>query len=387
MARILDDWLVSYLEYTKHSESPTSYHTWIGLTVLAAALGRNYMNVTTNTGIYNNLFVLLIAPQGATRKSSAIDSGVKLLRDVDRVTISMDTGSEQGMLREFNECFKDEESNYLVRARELHSLILTSGIDLLHTLMTIYDQVDDYKKSLAQNSFIVKKPYLNFIAATTPSYLSFAFKDDIRQTGLMSRLLFIYEEEPRFSQAIYRKGDDTLREKLVHDLQEIAAMPSQDIAFEPSAFKNIYLPFYNSRLERKRQAVYTMQEAFVDRADNHILKTSALFALSRNRNVIQQADILSAKELLDKVFLDLAKVDQQLGQDRLASVKHRFEFWLAEKKVTTIQQVSLRFRRETSLRDIFEIVRQYELARMIRVKKKYPSGDYCPGDTVEWLLA
>ncbi len=40
MARQLDDWLSSYLDYTENTEPPKSYNTWVAISTIAAVLKR-----------------------------------------------------------------------------------------------------------------------------------------------------------------------------------------------------------------------------------------------------------------------------------------------------------------------------------------------------------
>ncbi|KKL20109.1 hypothetical protein LCGC14_2458730, partial [marine sediment metagenome] len=79
--RRVEDWLTGYLEYTGDQESPSLFHLWVGLSVIASALGRE---VWINRGYYTlfpNMYVVLIGASARVRKTSAIRIGYELFRE------------------------------------------------------------------------------------------------------------------------------------------------------------------------------------------------------------------------------------------------------------------------------------------------------------------
>lgn len=371
--RKLDDWITAYLEYTKETESPDSYHIWSALVALSAALGLNWPNVTTNTPIFNNLFVILIAAQGSTRKSTSLKVARNLIRDDDLlreyVTVASETESEAALLETFAESAKrnpKKHANFFVANHELHNLVVTSGVDIINTLMSIYDENTSFAKNLKSSGrLIIESPYLNLLAATTPTYLGTAFTEDIRNSGMTSRTIFVYEEKSRFLNPIYNLGGEDLRRKLVGDLRTIAQMPFETISFESRAFKNIYKPIYMDRERREKESPYALQKAFIARSDNHLIKVSALFALSRGHNVVESEDLERAIAILDDIEKDLPTVDQLLGQDKHASTKQNFEVWMKHCRKVTLSAVYHRYRKEMNIAEVDSMVGQYVAARMI----------------------
>ena len=94
MARELSDWLTKYLEYTENSESPISYHTWCGLSVIAGALQRRvYLKWGLGRVIYPNLYVVLVGPSGRTRKGVAIGIAKDFLKKIPGITVTPESSS------------------------------------------------------------------------------------------------------------------------------------------------------------------------------------------------------------------------------------------------------------------------------------------------------
>ena len=71
----------NYMKLTENVEPPAQFHFLVAMTLLGTALGRK---VSMNMGmfqIYPNIYAALIAPTGRCRKSTALQIGVKILRD------------------------------------------------------------------------------------------------------------------------------------------------------------------------------------------------------------------------------------------------------------------------------------------------------------------
>jgi len=75
-------WLHEYMSYTSWNEAPAPFHFFVGCAVFGAAMERR---VYFNRGYYNlfpNIQLLLVAPTGRCRKSTATNIGVKILQQI-----------------------------------------------------------------------------------------------------------------------------------------------------------------------------------------------------------------------------------------------------------------------------------------------------------------
>ena len=106
--RQLDDWLESYLQYTKKSESPTQYHLWSGISAIASVLRRKcFCNWGLRGYIYPNFYVALVGPPGG-RKGTAMKIAKEMVQDLGIPTGSDSLGSIQMLYKEI----KESEDNY-----------------------------------------------------------------------------------------------------------------------------------------------------------------------------------------------------------------------------------------------------------------------------------
>ncbi len=103
MAREIDDWLRGYLKYTEGSEPPRSYHTWVGLSLIAAALQRRVHLSWGFEMIYPNIYVVLVGPSGKSRKGIAIGIGKDLLSEVAGIVLIANSTNREALVKRMKE--------------------------------------------------------------------------------------------------------------------------------------------------------------------------------------------------------------------------------------------------------------------------------------------
>ena len=245
--RVLPDWIDAYIKYTEQYESPHSYEVWTALGVLGAACGQNHMHGDVPFDMGNNIYVLLIAKQGRTRKTTALKRGLALLKEVEEVTVSPDSISKEKMHLDISDCQNAHgESNYVVFSGELSAIVKTSGIDTPNFLIAVYDETKSFKNAtLKRGEEGIIKPHITFMAATTPNFIKTGFGGlDMRENGLMSRMALVFETKPTRSDPFGEKPDKNLKLKLIHDLRLIAAeRPRHPIYFSVEG-KELYRKIY-----------------------------------------------------------------------------------------------------------------------------------------------
>ena len=88
MPRKLADWLGTYIEYTKETESAPIFHRWVGLSILAAAMSKKVWLNLGRIKVFPNLYIVLVAEPGIARKSQAISYGIELMNEIDNIHIN-----------------------------------------------------------------------------------------------------------------------------------------------------------------------------------------------------------------------------------------------------------------------------------------------------------
>jgi len=99
LARVLSNWFTSYAEYTEISEAPVLFDFWTGVTTIAGALRRQTFIDEIKFKIFPNFYVFFVAPPGIATKSTTVGVGMRLLRQIEGVTMGPSSMTWQGLTR------------------------------------------------------------------------------------------------------------------------------------------------------------------------------------------------------------------------------------------------------------------------------------------------
>lgn len=202
-------WLVEYVSLFKEQESPSMFHLWTGLSILAALIGRRCWLDRKLFLLYPNLFVCLVAKSAVFHKSAAINMGVRVVekyndtmfsfanRQVSTFSAKM---SPQSLITAYVKSVKEHNSSeiYMVSS-ELSMFLDRYAIrhGMMGLLMELYDNPDTPRWGQitgVRGMEMVRKPCLNWIAGTTPSYIRNTIPSEASGEGLISRVVFVYQD-------------------------------------------------------------------------------------------------------------------------------------------------------------------------------------------------
>lgn len=207
-----------YLELMEDSEPPRAYLIWTLLSAASCLIGKNsklWAGPLHSTQA--NLFVVLLGPAGV-RKTTSIRMIESLLGDTSINFGPTDTGGQRhgmmsalmglqrrdagGRITNINESptvwslLKPRPLNDLTFfAPELGRLLGQGGREMADFLVDLYDGARIEYETKA-GSLEIKEPLANLLGATTPSSLATMIPDNAGTHGVLTRILFIYEEKP-----------------------------------------------------------------------------------------------------------------------------------------------------------------------------------------------
>src|SRR5215510_5429957 len=171
-----DSFLDLYMSYTQRQESPELFHLWTGITLLASVMGRKCYIDKGYYKLYPNLFVILVAGSAKCRKSTGINIGVgllkELLKDLPAVKVVSGKITPERFIDELQalSAGKADSPGLLVHSSEL-SVFLTKqsyGEPLIHILTDLYDCPDEWSyKTKNSGEVFLRDVFINIIAATT----------------------------------------------------------------------------------------------------------------------------------------------------------------------------------------------------------------------------
>lgn len=322
---MLADILKAFLEYCYQLESPVCYLRWAGLATIAGVAQRKIYAETTAYMAYPNLYVVLTGPAGS-KKSTAIHMGRRLLEKVPNINLSSDAPSVAGLMLEFKDIADVHKEHQSLNAfiYELSTLYENAPETMTGFLTAIYDGKDNYsKRTRLGGREEIPRPWLNMIAATTPTWLGNNLNQSAVEGGLVARTLYVYSDEqiikspfPRYTPELKR-----LEEALVHDLAHISVLNGV-FDFEGGEGGDAYTWYDrwykdDSRLPRIRDnRTYT----YFVRKPQHLLKVAMLVSLSKRDTLkFTVEDLEIGLALLDSIEPGMTKAFSSVGGNTFAT--------------------------------------------------------------------
>ena len=238
MKRKLDDWIATYLNYTFFSEAPDIFHFWSAVGILAGALRRK---VYFDQGLFQwtpNQYIILVANPGIATKSTTMNIGARLLRQVPGIYFGADAVTWQALVEDLSNAQEEvampggfvEMSCLTFLSSELGNLLDPHDRRMLDLLVNFWDGWDgEWKKSTKSSGRdVIMNPWLNIIACTTPAWLADNFPRSAIGGGFTSRCVWVHATEKRkfiaYPKRHMKENILALREPLLHDLELISQM-------------------------------------------------------------------------------------------------------------------------------------------------------------------
>jgi hypothetical protein len=337
VARHFKNWLSAYIDYTRDSESPLSFHFWTGIATIAGALRRRVWLDMRKFVWTPNFYIILVGPPGVAAKSTSISIGLDLLtRLPPEVGIHFGPESmtwqkladELAKTTEFVKYIslsgKDEQmpmSALTISVGELGTFLQMEDDKLLSFLIKMWDGGDTTFRHATKSSGSteVRNPWLNVIAATTPTWLSKNFPAEMIGGGLTSRIIFVYGDAKRTlipypDEVILDAEYIQVRRCLVDDLFSIAQLAGP-YYLEPDARdwgRQWYTRLFNGA--RPQHMASERYSGYIARKQTHLHKIAMVLAASRgDKLLITRDDLVEADALITTLEPSMMRVFEHLG--------------------------------------------------------------------------
>ncbi len=275
-----------YMDYMSPLETPLSYDFWCGMWLLSSTINRRMTINRPHAPVYLNLYLVICADAGTTRKSSAI-------RRCEEVYRAAKLGEECTTL---TGSFTPEAMLAALAGTTLHyghgtahvissELVTILGkekytVALPGLLTDLYDCPAVREVSRAGAGKIrIDNTYVSFLAASTPSWLVRAINPDVIEGGFTSRCLFVIEEQ-RKRLVAWPDGvtDSSIVDRLASMLgdvrDDVSRWSSRGIDLTDSA-KTRFVLWYE---RRDYSATDPFTASFDAREDHHVLRLAGLLA-------------------------------------------------------------------------------------------------------------
>lgn len=305
MSRELPDWIEGYLEYTKSSEPPTSYHVWCGLTTIAGALQRRvYLQQGLERTIYPNIYVILVGPSGRTRKGVALGIAKDLLSKVSTVSIAPESSSGREALllamKRAAATFEDPSDGGKIKhhcalsafSEELSVFLGQGDIKYLANLTDWYDSKDDWAyETIGRGRDAIQGVCFNMVGGTAPEWIQSMLPREAIGGGYTARVIFIVEEKKKHT---VPRHEMTVRELELYDMLERDLnrinLLSGRFTFSPLAW-DMYDEWYLNEDKKMHTSEYMPVDdprftAYCERRTTHIRKIMMILSASRGDSLV-----------------------------------------------------------------------------------------------------
>ena len=336
MKRHFSNWLREYAVHTEFSEAPVEFHFWAGVSTIAGALRRQVWIDQRHFQWTPNMYIILVGPPGVVTKSTAMRTGMKMLREVPGVCMGPQSMTWQGLTLALEEAVQlvpytpvnapTPEPLMLPMAcitcdvAELGTFLRTEDPRMVDVLTDLWDgQLAKWEHKLrTQQGAQLQNPWINILGCTTPTWIRKNVPEDMVGGGLVSRILFVYGDKKRnlvpypadvVEDTVYRDREA----KLIDDLKAIGSLIGEYHLTREAKDWGIdwYRNHWSSRPEHLASERY---EGYLGRKQTHMHKLAiVLAAAERNELIISKENLETANAMLGSIESHMLRVFESIG--------------------------------------------------------------------------
>ena len=327
-----------YRRYTQGQESPEPFHYWTSVSVLATILGRNVWLDRGRYTLYPNHFIILVSGSALSRKSSALNVGVRLLKAVlggareaepnlhlpvvlaNKMTPEAlcKAISTHGLDSMFGEGTKMDEK----RSRPVALIASELGVfmskaaqanGLIDLLMDFYDCPDEWEYiTKTTGTDLVYNVCCNMLSATTPDWIASNVTGSVFNQGLVGRTIFVHSDraDKRIAHPTLTTDEKHCYEFLRQLLTNRLTMRGE-YQFDPPAADH-YEQWYMSIADQDESSLVS---GFVGRKHDHVLKHAMVIAAAkRHERILLTEDIDDAVAAVEHIAQTFPAVFTEVRQ-------------------------------------------------------------------------
>lgn len=311
------------MQYASYSEAPPQFHYWTAVSTIAGALRRK---VWIDMGYFKwhpNFFIFFVAPPGIVAKSTTVEIGMALLRELPFIHIGPAATSWQALIRKLSEI--QEEIAYpdgsfqamsaiTIAASELGTFLDPRDRGMIDALVSLWDGKEgEWAKLTKQDGEeIVVNPWINLIACTTPSWIAENLTEYFAGGGFASRTVFVYAEEKAklvaYPHLGMKNNPEGIARKLVEDLEDIASLVGEyELTPEAIEWGTAWYKAHDKDPHKHLQS--ERFGGYLARKQTHIHKLAIVVAASQRSTLkITRTDMMEAFEEVTNLEHDMPKV-------------------------------------------------------------------------------
>lgn len=388
--RYFKDITEGWLEYNRYSEGIPRFLKWSLYSITAAILERKVWAKLPRHTIYPNMYIMLTGPSGV-RKSTTSGYAMELLRAVGGVSVMAEILTSQAMLKDMSAISQEKSIKYRGQEYKTASMFLYNGEAAtlfkgnseqndVKTFLTEFYQCKPselsnecaYKKSLAGLAEPIELPNicLNVLMCSTLDWFLGSLKEEEMFGGFAARFLFVVERNMDNIQLVKiaerPPSTEHLKEKLVHDLQQIQDLVgpfkmTQEFEMAYDIYRMENLAF----LKKNRTPELT---GYYARRDEYVMKIAMVLCVLESSEMILEARhwhkaAEEIKDIEDGMFYVYKPVPKSPNRHSIAEVWNYIRYRRGNTKKSELYQ---RFYGVYSIRQINENITMLKQMGFVR---------------------
>ena len=383
-SRRLSDWISAYLKYTENTEPPLSYHTWVGISLIAGALQRRTYIKWGYETIYPNMYIVLVGPSGKCRKGTAMTIGRNMIESIG-IPITSESTTREALIRDMKDALASytDPSDGAIKfhcsltchSEELSVFLGQNDLSFLSNLTDWFDSRDSWTyRTKGAGTDAIQGVCFNLLGATAPDWLQSIIPEEAVGGGFTSRIIFIVEDNKGKTVPDHRitKEEQQLEEWLKEDLARIVNMAGP-FTFDDEG-REMYIDWYIKSEEDIKNNKAPIPDprfaGYCDRRATHIRKLSMIMSASRGDSmIITGHDFNRALSVLRRAEINMAGTFGGLGQSQYSDVTEKvLKFIISRGEVTRSALLQLFYRDidPMTLRVVEELLDQMKVIQIFR---------------------
>lgn len=336
--RYYDNWLKAYVQHTRYSESPDSFHFWTGVSTIAGALRRRVWLDMRFFQWTPNFYIILVGPPGVAAKSTSLRAGLGLLEQVPGIHLGPQSVTWQALMDALKTAeeivdfgtYTEPMSCLTIGVSELGTFFRPDNQEMVDFLTAMWDGQKEVmrRQTRTQGDTTISNPWLNVIGCTTPAWLKENFPDVLIGGGLTSRMVFVFGEKKR--QLVAYPSDlitaDDYKEEEAHLVADLQAIAQTKGEYKLSPGAKVWGTQWYENLWTGARPPHLLGgkfDGYVSRKQTMLHKLALILAAAKREDLlINEADLIEADQLMTLTEHDLRKVFESIGITQKAKINN-----------------------------------------------------------------
>lgn len=356
----MNNWIDDFVRYTDETEPPVSFRQWVGVSVIAAVLQRKVF-LQWEGPVYPNFYIVLVAEGGRARKGTAMRYGREFLDELG-IELAAENPTVPALIRRMAQAQRtisdgisvDVHSSLTVYSDEIMVFLRMNEEERFASKLCNWFDCPDvwlYETKDKTKTDKVVKLWFNMIGGATPDMIAKYLSPEIVGSGLISRMIFVYEKDkgkivyvpPTINtelldmQASKARQLEAMKKDLLDRLHRISVLSGEFRV--TSGFLDRWITFKH---EAEANPIFTGSPiaSYNERRQLHLLKLCMIASAAQREDlVIDEPEFDWAFTLLTATEQKMLGAFQGAGGNILAGVIAKVMNLLAERRSVPLKDI------------------------------------------------